>query len=76
MQELSERASRGVALAALAFACVVVGPTPQVVSAMERVYAVAVQEDQARRDAERDRAPGGDGPQPGQRARRPYPLRP
>lgn len=42
--DLSRRAARGVALATLAVACVVVGPAPQLTRAFERTYAVALLE--------------------------------
>jgi hypothetical protein len=49
MDGLSNRAARGIALATLAVACVVVGPAPRLTSAFERTYAVAMAEDQRRR---------------------------
>lgn len=73
IEDLSDRASRGVALAALTVACVLFGPTPQVMRAMERIYAVAIDEDE-RRDHRRrppDR-PRGSRPPSG----RPGPTRP
>jgi hypothetical protein len=58
VEGLSNRAARGVALATLAVACVVVGPAPQLTSALERTYAVAMAEDQRRgRRRERTRIP-------------------
>jgi hypothetical protein len=42
--ELSQRAARGMALATLAVACVVVGPAPQLTRALERTYAVILLE--------------------------------
>ncbi len=74
MEHLSNRAARGIALAALTLACVV-GPAPQVVEAFERVYAVAVMDQRTRRRS-RDRVRG---PRLGPRApreRRPMPARP
>jgi hypothetical protein len=77
MDELPQRAARGLALATLAVACVVVGPAPQLTRAFERTYAVAVVEDARRRRAHTDRVPAGtwrrrSGPRPvGPGARRP-----
>ena len=42
MDDLSQRTARGLALAALAVAVVVVGPVPRLTQAFERTYAVAV----------------------------------
>lgn len=73
IEDLSDRASRGVALAALTVACVLFGPTPQVLRAMERIYAVAIHEDD-RRDRRRrpPTRPRGSRPPAG----RPDPSRP
>jgi hypothetical protein len=57
VEDLQGRAARGIALATLAVACVVVGPAPQLTHALERTYAVAV--DEARRDRPRTRVPAG-----------------
>ncbi|MGH3441298.1 MAG: hypothetical protein ACRDUY_04510 [Nitriliruptorales bacterium] len=65
--------SRGVALAAITVACVVVGPAPQLLAAAERIYAVAVVEDESRR---RHRRAGGDPNPPGPHGRHPSPNRP
>ncbi|MDX1620716.1 MAG: hypothetical protein R3320_06985 [Nitriliruptorales bacterium] len=62
---------RGVALAALTVACVITGPAPQLTAAIERLYAVAVEEQ--RRS---DRFPGLDRPNRGPSGRRPVPTRP
>lgn len=58
MEGLSDRAARGVALATLAVACVVVGPAPRLLDTFERTYAVALAE--TRRDVhpQRRRVPG------------------
>lgn len=64
---------RRVALAALTVACVVTGPVPQLVEAMERIYAVAMAEAPApARHRSRRRRTGPRGP----RNRRPAPVRP
>jgi hypothetical protein len=55
VEDLQQRAARGIALATLAVACVVVGPAPQLTQALERTYAVAV--DETRRDRPRTRVP-------------------
>jgi hypothetical protein len=49
VEDVSQRAARGLALVTLAIACVVVGPAPQLAQAFERTYAVAVAEDRRRR---------------------------
>lgn len=71
LQELPDRAARGIAAAALSVACVLSGPTPHLVAALERVYAVAVVEAQQRRRSDHTvhgghgtRRPRGRGPQP------------
>jgi hypothetical protein len=57
VDDLQQRAARGVALAALAVACVVVGPAPRVTQAFERTYAVAVVESQRQRHQRRSVVP-------------------
>lgn len=72
IQDLPDRAARGVAAAALSVACVLAGPAPHLVAALERVYAVAVVEAQQERRRPGDvsrrglgtRRPRGRGPQP------------
>lgn len=75
MEPLSARAARGVALAALAVACVVVGPTAPVVAAMERVYAVGVLGGEPTRRS-RDRVPRRSRTGTAPRGRGPAPARP
>jgi hypothetical protein len=57
VDELQQRAARGIALATLAVACVVVGPAPRLTQALERTYAVAVVEAQQQRRQRRSRIP-------------------
>lgn len=73
LQELPDRAARGFAAAALSVACVLAGPTPHLVAALERIYAVAVVDAQQQR--RRDRAPRGLGTRR-PRGRSPQPARP
>jgi hypothetical protein len=49
VDDLQQRAARGVAMATLAVACVLVGPAPRLVQALERTYVVAVVESQRAR---------------------------
>lgn len=74
MIDLSSRAGRALASAALSVACLVVGPDPQIVAAMERIYAVQVLEDRDRRRVTPRGTswPGSTGPT----GRRPTPTRP
>jgi hypothetical protein len=58
--DLSSRLGRQVAASALAVACVLVGPRPDIVAAMERVYAVALDEDQREARRSTDRVPASD----------------
>jgi hypothetical protein len=58
--ELSQRAARGMALATLAVACVIVGPAPQLTRALEQTYAVVLLE-RDREAAARRRRLTGDG---------------
>jgi hypothetical protein len=75
--ERSGRAARGVALAALTVACVVVGPVPALTRAFERTYAVAVVEGEPAVRRERQRVPvGGWRRRTGPRPARPGPDRP
>lgn len=62
---------RGVALAVLTLACVVTGPAPQITSALERLYAVAVVDEERS-----DRARGHHRPNRAPTGRRPVPTRP
>jgi hypothetical protein len=57
--DLSQRAARGVALATLAVACVLVGPAPRLTRAFEQLYAVALLEDRRVAGAGRHRLPRG-----------------
>jgi hypothetical protein len=57
--ELSQRAARGVALATLAVAYVVVGPAPQLTRALERTYAVVLLEREREEAARRRRVATG-----------------
>jgi hypothetical protein len=57
--ELSQRAARGVALATLAVAYVVVGPAPQLTRALERTYAVVLLEREQEAARRRRRLSGG-----------------
>jgi hypothetical protein len=68
--DLSRRAARGVALATLAVACVVVGPAPQLTRAFERTYAVALLEHE--QETRRRRIP----PSRSVRRAAPRPVRP
>lgn len=74
MIDISSRAGRALASAALSVACLVVGPDPQIVAAMERIYAVQVVEDRERR---RPTVRGSSWPGPtAPVGRRPTPTRP
>jgi hypothetical protein len=57
VDDLQQRAARGIALATLAVACVVVGPAPRLTQALERTYAVAVVDAQRQRRRQRTRVP-------------------
>jgi hypothetical protein len=57
VDDLQQRAARGVALAALAVACVVVGPAPRLTQALERTFAVAVVDAQRERRRRHSRIP-------------------
>lgn len=72
MEQLSQRAARGVALAALATACVLVGPAPRLIETLERTYLVAVVD--AQREARRRRHHVS--PLAWRRRRRPRPTHP
>lgn len=77
MDGLSDRAARGVALATLAVACVVVGPAPRLLETFERTFAVAIAENRRQADPHRHRVPTGRASgrwRPGRR--RPLPVRP
>lgn len=74
MIDPTSRVGRQVAASALAVACVLVGPRADLVAALERVYAVAVVEDE--RDRRRDRAPSADQGPRGPGNRRPAHARP
>ncbi len=77
MFSVSTRAGRGLALAALTVACVVIGPAPQLLDAAERIFAVAIAEEETfRRTRGRDRVPGGPGRAKLPRHRHPHPTRP
>lgn len=69
---LAKRTARGVALAAVTVAMMVSGPAPQLIAAAERVYAVAVLEQQRERRRRRRRLRRIQGPL----NRRPHPTRP
>jgi hypothetical protein len=58
MEGLSERAARGVALATLAVACVVVGPAPRLLDSFERTFVVALAEHRQRTQRPTHRIPG------------------
>lgn len=75
LQELPDRAARGVAAAALSVACVLAGPTPHLVAALERIYAVAVVDAQQQRRRQDDRSSRGLGTRR-PRGRSPQPARP
>jgi hypothetical protein len=75
--ELQQRAARGVALATLAVACVVVGPAPQLTQALERTYAVALADRTRERHGGRRRVPSASWRRsPGPRASHPGRRRP
>ncbi len=57
--ELSQRAARGMALATLAVACVIVGPAPQLTRALEQTYAVVLLEREREAAARRRRVATG-----------------
>jgi hypothetical protein len=57
VDDLQQRAARGIALATLAVACVVIGPAPRLTQALERTYAVAVVDAQRQRRQHRVRVP-------------------
>jgi hypothetical protein len=59
--ERSQRAARGMALATLAVACVIVGPAPQLIRALEQTYAVVLLEREREATARRRRVPPGGG---------------
>jgi hypothetical protein len=73
--DLSSRAGRALASAALSVACLVIGPNPQIVAAMERIYAVQVVEDRERRRRTTPRGTSWPGPT-APANRRPTPSRP
>lgn len=75
LQELPDRAARGLAAAALSVACVLSGPTPHLVAALERIYAVAVVDAQQLRRHQEDRSSRGLGTRR-PRGRSPQPARP
>lgn len=72
LEQIPDRATRGLAAAALSVACVLAGPSPHLVAALERIYAVAVVEREQERRHPADlsrrglgtRRPRGRGPQP------------
>lgn len=78
MDEIRDQVTRRFAAVALTAAYLVVGPSPQLISAMERIYAVAVSEEAATSGPDPlppyrvDRGPATDGP----RRRAPRPARP
>jgi hypothetical protein len=57
VDDLQLRAARGIVLASLAVACVIVGPAPRLTQALERTYAVAVVDSQRERRRRRTRVP-------------------
>jgi hypothetical protein len=57
VDDLQQRAARGIALASLAVACVIVGPAPRLTQALERTYAVAVVDSQREQRRRRTRVP-------------------
>lgn len=76
MQRLSNWAARRVAVTALTVAVVVAGPQPQLLAALERIYAVAVVEDRRRIGRSPDRAALGSTDRPRGAGARPEPSRP
>jgi hypothetical protein len=76
VHRLTTWAARRVAVTALTVACVVAGPQPQLIAALERIYAVAVVEDRRRLGRSPDRAPSGTSAPAAPRTGRPSPSRP